>query len=252
MSPLLSLRRSEGIARARERFRRLWGDRDSPLAGLTDLPETVRSGRLAVDGAAILAVGVVALIGVLVAGWFAWRGSADTQPVARTSVVAPGVALARTSSSSAGRPGALATPAALLVVDVAGRVRRPGLVRVPAGSRVADALAAAGGTLPGVDLATINLARPVVDGEQILVGIAGAGTGGAGSPGAPGGAAGPLDLNAATLEQLEALPGVGPVLAQKILDWRTAHGRFSNVDELREVGGIGDKKYGDIAPKVRV
>jgi competence protein ComEA len=252
MSPLLALGRSEGIARARERFRRLWGDGDGPLSGLTDLPETIRSGRLALDGVAIVAVGAVALIGVLVAGWFAWRGSADTQPVARTSVVAPGVALAQASSPSRGRPGALATPASLLVIDVAGRVRRPGLVRVPAGSRVADALAAAGGTLAGVDLATINLARPVVDGEQILVGIAGAGAGGAGSSGSSVVAAGPLDLNAATLEQLEALPGVGPVLAQKILDWRTAHGRFSNVDELREVGGIGDKKYGDIAPKVRV
>jgi competence protein ComEA len=250
MSPLLDLRRSEGIARARERFRRLWGDRDGGLSGLSDLPETVRAGRLALDGRAILAVGVVALVGVLVAAWFAWRGSADAQPVARTSVIAPGVALARTSSPSPdprGSPGATA----LLVVDVAGRVRRPGLVRLPAGSRVADALAAAGGTLPGVDLATINLARPVVDGEQILVGIAGAG-GGAGPPGSTGAAAGPLDLNAATLEQLEDLPGVGPVLAQKILDWRTAHGRFSTIDELREVGGIGDKKYGDIAPKVRV
>jgi competence protein ComEA len=101
-----------------------------------------------------------------------------------------------------------------------------------------------------VDLATINLARPVVDGEQILVGVAGAG--GPAAPGASGGTSGPLDLNAATLEQLEALPGVGPVLAQKILDWRTAHGRFTNIDELREVGGIGDRKFSDISPKVRV
>jgi competence protein ComEA len=118
---------------------------------------------------------------------------------------------------------------------------------------VADAVAAAGGALPGVDLSTINLARPLADGEQVLVGVAGGGGGTAGSadPGADPSTA-PLDLNAASLVQLEALPGVGPVLAQKILDWRSAHGRFSNVNELREVGGIGDKKFGDIAPKVRV
>jgi competence protein ComEA len=126
---------------------------------------------------------------------------------------------------------------------------------------VADVLAAAGGVLRGVDLATINLARPVVDGEQILVGILGgapgttgttSGGGPAGGGGTGGASAGPLDLNQATLEQLEGLPGVGPVLAQKILDWRAAHGRFSQVAELREVGGIGDRKYADIAPKVRV
>jgi competence protein ComEA len=147
-----------------------------------------------------------------------------------------------------------------LVVAVAGKVARPGLVRVAAGARVADVLAAAGGPLPGTDLAGVNLARRVSDGEQVAVGVAGApdagststtGAGAAGSSGTPGTAA-PLDLNAATVEQLDALPGVGPVLAQRIVDYRTAHGRFESVDQLREVDGIGDSKFAALRSKVTV
>jgi competence protein ComEA len=108
-------------------------------------------------------------------------------------------------------------------------------------------------------MASINLAALVSDGQQVVVGVpgaaAGAGnagvTGAGGAGGAGGGSSGPLDLNAATLEELEGLPGVGPVLAQRILDWRTAHGHFSDVGELREVGGIGERKYAEIAPRVR-
>ena len=128
-----------------------------------------------------------------------------------------------------------AGPPAPLVVAVAGRVVRPGLVRVPAGARVADVLEAAGGPLPGTDLAGVNLARRVSDGEQVAVGVPGA-TGrrvrrrrpAAGDPPAgPAAPAGPLDLNAATVEQLDALPGVGPVTAQRIVEWRTRNGRFA-------------------------
>ncbi|WP_328321389.1 ComEA family DNA-binding protein [Kribbella sp. NBC_00382] len=142
-------------------------------------------------------------------------------------------------------------------MDVAGKVRRPGLVRAPAGSRVADVLAAAGGALPGVDLTTLNLARQVTDGEQIVVGVpsrAPAGTPSTGQPtGTPGTSADtPLDLNTATLAQLDALPGVGPVLAQRILDWRTEHGHFTTTDELQEVPGVGPKKLESLKPHVRV
>ena len=121
---------------------------------------------------------------------------------------------------------------------VAGKVRHAGLVHLPLGSRVDDAVRAAGGPLPGVDPGLLNLARKLVDGEQVLVGVP--------TPGVlPGAAAGPagsglLDLNAAGAGDLEGLPGIGPVLAQKILDWRTEHGRFASVDQLREVPGIGD------------
>ncbi|TCM43524.1 comEA protein [Kribbella sp. VKM Ac-2568] len=143
-----------------------------------------------------------------------------------------------------------------MVVHVAGKVRRPGLVRAKPGSRVADVLAMAGGALPGVDLTTLNLARPVTDGEQILVGVSGAPQPSAtqpGSPTTPGTTSGePVNLNTATLAQLESLPGVGPVLAQRILDWRTEHGRFTSVDELQEVTGVGTKKFESLKPHVHV
>ncbi|HEX7658790.1 MAG TPA: ComEA family DNA-binding protein [Pseudonocardiaceae bacterium] len=161
------------------------------------------------------------------------------------------------------------------MVSVVGRVARPGLVKLSGGSRVADAIAAAGGALPAVDLSTLNLAQKLSDGEQIYVGIPvppGAGGSVVGSTGdgsgpadASGGASGgssevpsasgkrgkktgksagsgKVNLNTASADELESLPGVGPTTAQKIITWRTQHGRFSSVDELREVGGIGDTK----------
>ncbi len=146
-----------------------------------------------------------------------------------------------------------------MVVDVAGKVRHPGLYRLPVGARVDDAVRAAGGALAGVDVSSLNLAARVVDGQQILVGIAppaGAGaapTGGAAGPGgAAGTSAGPVDLNTAGLDQLETLPGVGPVLGQHILDWRTAHGRFATVDQLLDVTGIGPAKFAALRALVSV
>ncbi|WP_433020742.1 helix-hairpin-helix domain-containing protein [Kribbella sp. CA-294648] len=158
-----------------------------------------------------------------------------------------------------GAPGGAGSPGkpATVVVHVAGKVRRPGLVRASTGSRVADVLAAAGGALPGVDLTTLNLARPVTDGEQIVVGVPGAAPPSSPAAGQPTGTPGtpastPLDLNTATLAQLDSLPGVGPVLAQRILDWRTEHGRFTSPDELQEVPGVGPKKFESLKPHVRV
>jgi competence protein ComEA len=143
-----------------------------------------------------------------------------------------------------------------LVVHVTGAVRHPGLVELPVGSRVEAALSAAGGATHKADLASVNLARRLVDGEQILVLRKGQGAAPLGAPGPPadGGASPgqPVDLNTATLEQLDGLPGVGPVLAQRIIDWRTAHNRFSSVDELTEVSGIGERTLADLRPLVRV
>jgi competence protein ComEA len=127
----------------------------------------------------------------------------------------------------------------LLVVDVAGDVRRPGLYRLPAGSRVDAAIAAAGGATRKAELDAVNLAAPVADGEQVVVPGRGAGGGAAVSSPAGSSPSAPLDLNSATLEQLEALPGIGPVTAQKILDYRQQHGAFHSVDELQGVPGIG-------------
>src|SRR5436309_11229420 len=157
--------------------------------------------------------------------------------------------------SATGSQAGLAPPAAppveaavtrtQVVVDVVGAVRRPGLYRLRDGSRTADAVSRAGGATPRADLALINLAAPLADGEQVVVprrGTAalGAPAGPAGSS-SPGGApsAGPVHLSTATLEQLDSLPGIGPVTAQKILDYRQKHGAFTSVDELDAVSGIG-------------
>ena len=139
-----------------------------------------------------------------------------------------------------------------VTVDVAGKVRRPGLTTLPAGSRVADALKEAGGPRGRVDLSALNLARVLVDGEQILVGRAAqpGGIAAGASTAAPDPSGALVSLNTATLEQLETLPGVGPVTAQKILDWRGANGAFSSVDQLLDIDGIGDKTLAEIAPHV--
>ncbi len=125
-----------------------------------------------------------------------------------------------------------------LVVDVAGAVRRPGLHALAPGTRIADAVAAAGGATAKADISAVNLAAPLADGEQIVVPARGLGVAGAASGGAPSPTA-PLDLNTASLEQLDALPGIGPTTAQKILDYRQAHGSFHSVAELDAVPGIG-------------
>jgi competence protein ComEA len=133
---------------------------------------------------------------------------------------------------------------------------------VPAGARLADALEAAGGALPGTDVAALNLARRLTDGEQLVVGAPAAtadapasGGAAAGSDGGAGGVPGAgarIDLNSATVAQLDELPGVGPVTAQHIVDWRTRNGRFSRVDQLREIDGIGERKFGRLRELVVV
>jgi competence protein ComEA len=179
--------------------------------------------------AALVAVAVAA---VAVTGGVVWRGRPRTVEVPPP----PSVVVAS------------AAPA-LLVVDVAGAVRRPGLVRLPAGARVADALAAAGGLKRGATTAGLNLARKLVDGEQVLVGAPGAAPPG---PAAPGAAAPLLNLNTATADDLDGLPGIGPVLADRIVEWRTAHGSFTSVEQLREVSGIGARKFESLRELVTV
>lgn len=155
--------------------------------------------------------------------------------------------------------GSPPTPASggRIVVDVSGKVRRPGIRHLPSGSRVADALRAAGGVRAGADVTGLNRARVLTDGEQILVGLpavqaaAGGTAGGSGSGAVRAGPAAPVSLSTATVEQLDTLPGVGPVLAQHIVDYRTEHGGYRSVDELREVKGIGDRRFADLRPLVR-
>jgi competence protein ComEA len=155
-------------------------------------------------------------------------------------------------TGGAGSPGVAATfpvaaaapaPPPRLVVDVAGAVRRPGLYRLPQGSRIADAGARAGGATAAAGLDGVNLAAPLADGEQVVVpqkATGSADTASSAATGSPGSATtGPVSLSTATAEQLDALPGVGPVTAQRILDYRAAHGAFHSVDELDAVPGIG-------------
>jgi competence protein ComEA len=137
-------------------------------------------------------------------------------------------------------PTTVAAPPARAVVHVVGAVRRPGLYRLAQGDRVADAVTRAGGATRRADLSLVNLAALVSDGEQVVVPRRGAAAVGAGAGGAAGSVStGPVHLNGATIEQLDALPGVGPVTAQKIVDYRQKHGAFSSVDELDAISGIG-------------
>jgi competence protein ComEA len=212
------------------------------------VPETLR-GRTELGSGPVLLV--VALVAIALAGTVVvvLRMHGDSQPVpAGTSIVTPGSAAPVVSSPSA----SVSAAGGSVVVDVSGKVRHPGVATLPAGSRVVDALRKAGGAKPGVSLSSLNLARVLVDGEQILVGRGAPGGGIAAglSTSAPDASGALVNLNSATEEQLDTLPGVGPVTAQKILDWRAAHGAFSSVDELLEVDGIGEKTLADLAPLV--
>jgi competence protein ComEA len=227
----------------------------------TDPPTTSRGGRLVrrwVPGPlrdarwepgrpGALVLSLVAALAAVIAAVGVWR----ERPVPEPAPVLPLVTAAAAAAPSATpSPGA----AAEVVVSVAGRVARPGLIRLPDGARVADALSSVGGALPGTDLMGLNIARRLSDGEQLLVGVApppGQPVDGATSASAAG-TSRKVDLNAATLEQLDVLPGVGRVTAQRILDWRAAHGRFRSVDQLREVSGIGPARLARLKDLVGV
>lgn len=175
-----------------------------------------------------------------------------TLPKAVPSGSAPGAA-------DAPPPPAPAAAPEVVTVHVAGQVQHPGVYAVGAGGRVTDAITAAGGPLPEADLDQLNLAAKLADGDRVYVGkkgemppvgsAAGAVAGGTGTPTTR---AGPLDLNTATAEQLDALPGVGPATAKAIVDYRTRHGRYRSVTDLLEVPGIGPAKLEALRPLVRV
>jgi competence protein ComEA len=222
--------------------------------------------QLALGAAQLAVVGLVVLVGVAVSLWWWQAHRAQPQPVD----VALGEPLSLTTSvgldepegtasiggdagdAAAGDAGAGARDS--VVVDVAGRVRHPGIAVLGPGARVVDAIGAAGGARRGVDLTTLNLARLLVDGEQILVGVR-----------APAGVAGPMvgvvpgdpvavlvNINTAGQAELESLPEVGPVTAQAIIAWRQEHGGFSNIDQLLDVDGIGEATLSEVAPHVTV
>ncbi|MEV6835544.1 helix-hairpin-helix domain-containing protein [Streptomyces sp. NPDC051133] len=204
--------------------------------------------RCGVERRGVVALAVVLVAAAVFAAQHFWTGR--TQSVSAPQVVRAEEPFARKDDGA--KHGAAVEPSAKpggeIVVDVSGKVRTPGIRRLPAGSRVADALRAAGGVRPGVSTEGLNRARFLVDGEQVVVGAPagavpppGPADGAASGPAGPGPTA-PVSLNTATVDQLDTLPGVGPVLARHIVDYRTRHGGFRSVDELREVNGIGDPR----------
>ena len=185
--------------------------------------------------------------------------TATSSPSAVSTATAP-AATAPAAAAPTG-PAPVGENGAVVVVHVVGHVRRPGVRQLAAGSRVADAVTAAGGATSGADLSLLNLARLLLDGEQVRVPAhgdppettpgGGTGAGGAtGGAGSSGGTGAMVSLNTADATALDTLPGVGPVLAQRILDWRAEHGRFTSIDELGEVSGIGEKLLAQLSPLV--
>lgn len=267
------------------------------------LPQSLRDARLDPGRrTALVTIGVAAVVAAIAAA-IAWHARPSPSPVGDPPALAAPTGLLPTASNgaaatpaepnpSSGTVGATPSSASSdqsLIVAVAGKVRRPGLVHLAAGSRVADAIRAAGGVLPGTGVGLLNLAAPLSDGEQVLVGVpvptgsapasgvpagidpAGAATfsgtvvpgpaldpgsdGGTAAgrvPGSAPGAAAKVDLNTATASELDALPGVGPVTASKILDWRASHGRFESVAQLQDIPGIGDAKFAQLKDLVTV
>lgn len=235
---------------------------------------------LAQDHVAVIAV--VCAVALVFAITQVLRARATTVEAPAPSVQAgspggPGESPAASGAASGAASAAPSpeSPAAQLRVHVIGAVHSPGVVTVPADARVSDALEAAGGLSPDADPGELNLAQSVCDGCQIVIGTVGAPRGELNQPGtAPGAPAGPgaagtggsagaggtgstgagelIDLNTATSSQLEELPGIGPVLAERIVEWRGQHGRFARVEELQEVSGIGEKLYSRIKDHVRV
>ena len=198
--------------------------------------------RVTVGAAVALFIGAVAIAAIL--SFTATGGGVQGTiggPIAREVGSQAGTETASGDGAVSGAP---------LLVHVLGAVARPGLVELYAGARVVDAVAAAGGLTLEADSAGVNLARPVVDGEQLVVPV----TGAAPPPDVSGGSAGAADglvhLNTADVTELDTLPRIGPALAQRIIDWREANGPFTSTEQLLDVAGIGDAVFGGLAEKV--
>ncbi|MFE3071704.1 helix-hairpin-helix domain-containing protein [Streptomyces sp. NPDC059247] len=233
------------------------------LAALRERTPVWVQTRCGLEPRTLAALTVVLVVAGGLAGGYFWTGRPE--PVRAPDLVRAAASMAPPAPELVPRAGAEAGRGALpargganqggakVIVDVGGKVHRPGVLTLPAGSRVADALRAAGGAKENTDLTGLNRARVLLDGEQVLVGLPGISAPGPG-PGSGAGNGGPgvpLSLNTATVEQLDGLPGVGPVLAGHIVDHRTEHGGFRSVGELREVNGIGERRFADLEPLVR-
>ena len=218
------------------------------------VPAGWREVRLDPGRRGAVALSVVAVVAALIVAIGVWRGRPVEQIAPPLTSIAAPTEGAHPPTELSSQPRVEPAGTAPLVVSVVGRVRHPGLVSLPTGSRVADAIGKAGGPLRGVDLSPLNLARRLSDGEQVAVGVPAPSVQPADSAAAGDGApsTGPINLNLATADQLDGLPGVGPVTAHRIVDWRTKHGRFSSVNQLREIPGIGERKFAQLKALVTV
>jgi competence protein ComEA len=210
---------------------------------------------------------LVAAVAAVVAAVGVWRDRPEPRPVETSMVAAAGQLTVSASSDASGATGsASASPPPTLseiLVSVTGLVVNPGVVRLPPDARVADAIAAAGGTGPGANLTGMNLAARLADGDSVVVNDTGVAAGsasgatGAAAAGSGAGSGGPaagglVNLNTADAAALDTLPGVGPVMAQNIIAWRSEHGKFSSVEQLQEISGIGPSRYAQISALVTV
>jgi competence protein ComEA len=238
------------------------GRRITRIVGGEDVSAPLPAARTAVDRPVALAVAALAVLLVAVIGWLALRPAPSAQAVAPRPVSAPPLPVLSPAPSVPGSPvgPAGASGAAGMSVYVVGQVRRPGVVTVPVGARVVDAVTAAGGVTGRADLTAVNLARKVADGEQVVVpkpgqvvaAAPGPGAAGAGGAGAGPSTGAPVSLNTGTEADFDGLPGVGPVIAGRIVAWRTANGRFATVEDLAQVQGIGDATMARLRPLVTV
>ena len=251
------------------------------------MPESLRDSRVDPGRRGALLLTLVAAVAAILAAVGVWRDRPEPRPVQSVSLAqvtdasvagpaskgpvggvsgsasASKAADGARSARSSGDPTATVN-AAPMVVSVTGAVRKPGLVRLPAGSRVADAIARAGGVTSQANLTGLNLAQKLTDGSSVVVSdvagssggsgssVSDAGTDPAGSVPSSGAGGGKLDLNTADVAALDALPGVGPVTAASIVAWREKNGRFTSVEQLQEISGIGPAKFAALAQLVTV
>jgi len=267
-------------SRVRVRAKRL-GNR--PWGRLAELwvPESLREARIDPGRRGLLVLLLVAALAAVATAVGVWRDRPEPRPVETVALApasgvtgadAPVTAPISTGSAEVQPPSATGAatspPATQIVVSVTGLVAHPGVVTLAVGARVTDAIAAAGGSTADADLTGLNLAAKLADGDSVVIaaaavggsssGVSNAGAPGSDAPRGPGSPAGQrtasslIDLNTADEPALDSLPGVGPVMAQNILAWREQNGRFTSIEQLQEISGIGPARYAQLAALVTV
>lgn len=211
------------------------------------IPESTSKFRVHIEKKHFVSALLVISAGVVLAIFLLWSGGAKEIPSASADSSEPGIEIVDSNQSI----NQLGPVNKILIIDVAGKVKNPDVYELPQGSRVIDAIKAAGGVGKGADSSAVNMARLLEDGEQIYIESSSSPTH-SGSSASRGTQGGKVNLNRANLSELDGLPGVGPVLAARIVEWRSKNGNFKSVDELRRVSGIGDAKFNELKEVVVV